>query len=156
MIVVARICALAALLLVSVLPDARAELRIEIKKGVDKAIPIAVVPFGWQGTGDTPPFDVAGLITADLGSTGRFAPINPSDMLEKPTIGRDVDFQDWRIIGAEVVIVGRLVEKGPGNFSIQYQVFDVFRGEQLLGYRQPSSEAQLRISSHRVADMIYE
>jgi len=136
--------------------EAGAELRIEITQGVDKAVPIAVVPFGWQGKGSAAPFDVSELVTADLARSGRFAPLDAGDMLERPTTGRDVDFQDWRIIGIEVVIVGRLIETGPDNFTIQFQVFDVFRGEQLLGYRQPAQKAQLRGASHRVADMIYE
>jgi len=155
MSVVVRMCALAALLCMALISNAWAELRIEIRKGVEKAIPVAVVPFGWEGQG-APPFDVTALIASDLQRSGRFAPIAPDKMLEKPTLGRDVDFEDWRIIGVEVVIVGRLIETGPGNYSIQFQLFDVFRGEQLLGYRQPSSKNQLRISSHRVADMIYE
>ena len=31
--------------------SASAELRIEIRQGVEKAIPVAIVPFGWEGTG---------------------------------------------------------------------------------------------------------
>jgi TolB protein len=137
-------------------PSALAELRIEITQGVDKAVPIAVVPFGWKGQGESAPFDVAGLVAADLARSGRFAPISPDRMLEKPTTGRDVDFQDWRLLGIEVVIVGRVIETGPDDYTIQFQLFDVYRGEQLLGYRQPASARQLRGASHRVADMIYE
>jgi TolB protein len=136
-------------------PAARAELRIEISEGVDKPVPVAVVPFGWQGAGPMP-FDVAALISADLGSSGRFRPLAPRDMLERPTAGRDIDFDDWRIMGIEVVVVGRLLENGPDDYTIQFQLFDVFRGEQLLGYRQPARRSQLRGASHLVADMIYE
>ncbi len=143
-------------LFVGLISDAGAELRIEINQGVEKAVPIAVVPFGWQGKGSVPPFDVAGLVAADLARSGRFAPLDPSDMLEQPTVGRDVDFQDWRMIGTEVVIIGSLIENGPDDFTIQFQIFDVFRGEQLLGYRQPARKRQLRGASHLVADMIYE
>lgn len=143
-------------LFVVLISDASAELRIEISQGVDKAVPIAVVPFGWQGKGSAVPFDVSELVAADLARSGRFAPVDPGDMLERPTTGRDVDFDDWRIIGIEVVIVGRLIETGPDDFTIQFQVFDVFRGEQLLGYRQPARKGQLRGASHLVADMIYE
>ena len=137
-------------------PAAFAQLRIEISRGVEKAVPIAVVPFGWQGEGAGPPMDVAAIIAADLARTGRFAPIPESDMLERPTSGRELDFDDWRMLGVEVVIVGRLLASGPERYTIQFQLFDVFRGEQLLGYRQPSSTQRLRPSSHRVADMIYE
>ncbi len=133
---------------------AQAELRIEITGGVEQAVPIAVVPFGWEGPGPAP-FDVAALVSADLGSSGRFAPLAPDDMLERPTSGSAIDFDDWRILGIEVVIVGRLVPAGNDRYTIQFQLFDVFRGKQLLGYRQPASATQLRGASHLVADMVY-
>lgn len=125
------------MLTVALCADARAELRIEISQGVDKTVPVAVVPFGWDG-GGAPPFDVAGLISADLERSGRFSPLEPGDMLQRPTEGRNVDFDDWRILGIEVVIVGQLIETAPDIFTIQFQVFDVFRGAQMLGYRQPA------------------
>jgi len=155
MIVVARNFVFWALCL-SAMPSAWAQLRIEISQGVEKAVPVAVVPFGWAEGQGSAPIDVAEVVAGDLARTGRFAPIPADDMLQKPTTGADVDFQDWRILDTEVVVVGTLAETGPDQFTIQFQVFDVFRGEQLLGYRQPSSRAGLRRASHRVADLIYE
>jgi TolB protein len=136
-------------------PVAKSELRIDITQGAGQAVPIAVVPFGWEGSG-SPSMDVSGLVAADLTRTGRFAPIPETDMLQLPTTGAEVDFGDWRILGIEVVIVGRVTASGPDSYMIQFQVFDVFRGEQLLGYRLPSTGAALRASAHRVSDMIYE
>jgi len=133
----------------------RAELRIEISRGAEKPMPVAIVPMGWQGTGASP-MDVAGIISRDLASTGRFDPLAPADMVERPTSGAEVDFQDWKMLGVEAVVVGRLLQTGNGEYTIQFQLFDVLRGEQLLGYRLPSTGAALRLSSHRVADMIYE
>lgn len=137
------------------LSSAAAELRIEIRQGVDKAVPVAVVPFGWEGQGAAPA-DVAAVVAADLARSGRFAPLPRGDMLTRPTDGRDVDFDDWRILGTEIVIVGRLIAQGEEEFTIQFQVFDVLRGEQVLGYRQPARLRQLRTAGHRVADLIYE
>lgn len=134
---------------------AGAELRIEISEGTEAAIPIAVVPFGWTGPGAAP-FDVAGLVAADLARSGRFAPLPAADMLQRPTVGRDVDFDDWRILDVDTVIIGQVQPAGADEFTIQFQVFDVLRGKQILGYRQPSSRRALRATSHRVADMIYE
>jgi len=150
-----RLLGRATIVLAVTAPIALAELRIEISEGVDKPVPIAVVPFGWDGPGAAP-FDVSALVSADLASSGRFKPLPPRDMLERPKTGRDIDFDDWRIMGIEVIIIGRLIEAAPGEYTIQFQLFDVFRGEQLLGYRQPAKKAQLRGASHLVADMIYE
>ncbi len=147
---------LAALVMVAAtMSPAGAELRIEISQGVEKAVPIAVVPFGWDGQGAAP-FDVSGLVAADLERSGRFKALPPRDMLERPTTARAIDFADWRLMGIEVIIIGRLVENAADDYQIQFQVFDAFRGEQLLGYRQPAKKSQLRSASHLVADKIYE
>jgi TolB protein len=142
---------LAVVLLAVVATAAHAELQIEISQGIDKAVPIAVVPFGGES-----PLDVAGVVAADLKRSGRFAPMERGDMLQRPTTGAEVNFGDWRIQGAEVLVIGRMVPTAVGQYEIQFQVFDVLRGEQLLGYRQGSSAADLRRNSHRVADIIYE
>ena len=136
---------------------ARAELQIEITEGVDAALPIAVVPFGWQGgAGAGPPLDAAAVVAADLARSGRFAPLDRQDMLQKPTTTAEVKFDDWRRQGSEFLVIGRVLEPAPGQYEIQFQVFDVLRGEQLLGYRQPATAADYRRSAHRVADLIYE
>jgi len=114
------------------------------------------VPFGWQGTGAAPPLDAAAIVAADLARSGRFAPLDRKDMLQKPTTGAEVQFDDWRRQGSEVLVIGRVLQPGPDQYEIQFQVFDVLRGEQLLGYRQPATAADFRRSAHRVADLIYE
>ena len=146
---------LAALLVLNATP-LRAELQIQITEGVDKALPIAVVPFGWQGAGAAAPLDAASVVAADLARSGRFEPLDRKDMLQRPTTGADVKFGDWRTQGSEFLVIGRVLQPGPDQYEIQFQVFDVVRGEQLLGYRQPATAADFRRSCHRVADLIYE
>jgi TolB protein len=134
---------------------ALAELDIQITRGAGKQTPIAVVPFGWEGS-EAAPVDVASVIAADLHRSGRFAPLDEGDMLQKPTAGVDVDFGDWSILGMEAVVIGRMTQTGENAYSLQFQLFDVFRGEQLVGYRMPATRGTLRRAAHRVADMIYE
>lgn len=135
--------------------NARAELNIEITSGAGKRVPVAIVPFGWEGTGPAP-FDIAAVIAADLERSGRFAPIAIDDMLQKPTTGVEIDFDDWRILGVEALVVGRLTQTGDNDYSVQFQLFDVFRSDQLVGYRMPASRGIMRGAAHRAADMIYE
>ena len=134
---------------------AAAELQIDITRGAAEASPIAVVPFGWDDS-TREAYDVAGVVADDLAFSGRFAPLANKDMLQRPTKGADVDFSDWKILGTEVVIVGEVTAAGDGSYMIQFQVFDVFGGKQLLGYRLSATGAGLRKASHRIADMIYE
>lgn len=135
---------------------ARAELRIEITKGVSGAVPIAVVPFGWRVDGVSPGDDVAAIVATDLARSGRFEPMPRSQMLETPTTGAEVDFQDWRLLNAQILVIGQITPAGPDSVSIQFQVFDIFRGDQILGYRMNAPVERLRGASHRIADMIFE
>ena len=134
---------------------ALAELDIVITDGI-KRRPIAIVPFGWQGQSPDVPLDVAQVISDDLSRSGRFAPIPVGDMLQKPTDGADVDFDDWSILGVEAVVVGSIEQTGENAYSVQFQLFDVFGRDQLVGYRMPASRGTMRRVAHRAADMIYE
>ena len=134
---------------------ARAELTIEITEGI-KRRPIAIVPFGWEGQDAGVPLDVSRVISDDLQRSGRFAPIAEGDMLQKPTTGTDVDFGDWSILGVEAVVVGKVSQTGDNAYDVQFQLFDVFTRNQLVGYRMPASRGTIRRVAHREADMIYE
>ena len=52
--------------------SARSALTIEITQGMEGAIPIAVVPFGWSGSPGMAPENISAIIAADLNRSGRF------------------------------------------------------------------------------------
>jgi TolB protein len=136
--------------------SALADITVEITKGGVARTPVAVVPFGWSGQSADMPLDIAEVIAADLQRSGRFAPIAEENMLQKPTTGAELDFDDWSFVKAEAVVVGRVTQTGDNAYSVSFQLFDVFRQEQLVGYRIPASRGTMRIVAHRAADMIYE
>ncbi len=142
-------------LLLMVVGTVHAELVIDVQ-GVAKPAPVAIVPFGWEGEAPDMPLDVARVITDDLQRSGRFAPIGEEKMLQKPTDGADVDFQDWGFVGVEAVVVGKVIQEGENAYTLQFQLFDVFGRRQLVGYRMPASRGTMRSAAHRAADMIYE
>ena len=143
-------------LLIFVAAQSEAQLEIEITEYAGKQTPVAVVPFGWEGDAPDAPYDISGVISADLSRSGRFAPIPERDMLQKPITGIDLDFDDWSILGVEAVVIGKVTQTGANAYSVQFQLFDVFRREQLVGYRMPASRGTMRRVAHRAADMIYE
>jgi TolB protein len=135
---------------------AAADLVIDVQ-GVAQPTPVAIVPFGWEGNGGVMPIGVSDIIIADLRRSGRFEPIPEDKMLQKPTDGADVDFQDWSFVGVEAVVVGKVMQTGNDQFMLEFQLFDVFGRRQLVGYRMPNiTRATLRGAAHRAADMIYE
>ena len=131
--------------------SALADITVEITKGGVARTPVAVVPFGWQGQSADIPLDIAEVIAADLQRSGRFAPIPEENMLQKPTAGAELDFDDWSFVKAEAVVVGRVVQTGENAYDVSFQLFDVFRREQLVGYRIPASRGTMRIVAHRAA-----
>ena len=145
-----------ALLLLVTAGTARAQLEFDITEFAGKRTPVAIVPFGWEGTTPSAPFDIDDVVAADLHRSGRFAPIDEDGMLQKPTERAGLDFEDWRILNVEAVVIGKITQTGANSYSVQFQAFDVFTQEQLVGYRMPASRATMRRVAHRAADMIYE
>jgi TolB protein len=134
---------------------AHAQLRIEITNSTVRPLPIAVVPFGWEG--EVPvPFDVATVVSADLGNSGRFAPLGVRDMTSRPTDTSQVNFADWRLLRVEYLVVGSMRESGPDRYEIVFQLINVISGQELLGFRLTSPAIDMRSASHRIADMIFE
>jgi TolB protein len=136
---------------------ARAALTIEITQGVVGALPIAVVPFGWEGPATAhPPEDIAAIIANNLRRSGRFSPMPEKDMLARPRAGNEVNFRDWRALGMESLVVGRVRTTGAGLYEVQFQLFDVFKGTQMTGYSMPVRGGALRRAAHHISDLIYE
>ncbi len=149
--IVSRIVLLASLLILYV-PISKAELTIEITKGVEAAIPIAIVPFGGQGTGST---SLTTVIQADLKRSGLFKPLAEHDLLARPTEAAQVKFRNWQALGQEYLLIGNISQQGR-QYHVQFQLFDVYKNEQLLGYRLNVSPNELRRTAHHISDLVYE
>ena len=132
---------------------AAAQLRLDITEGVRDAVPIAVVPFGGQTTQSAT--DLAEVIANDLRLSGRFAPLERRDMIERPTRGEEIRFADWRLLRSDFIVVGR-VEPVAGGSAVTYELYNVQTGQPLVNERLTSSDAELRATAHRIADRIFE
>lgn len=135
---------------------AAAVLTIEITQGVDGAVPLAVVPFGWEGFSIKPTQSVSEVVQSDLYRSGQFQLTPREDMLELPRTADQVNFKNWRLVGAEFLVVGKISEAGGGQFTVRFELLDVFKGTQLVGKEFTVSDAQIRGLSHHIADTIFE
>ncbi|MFK8053711.1 MAG: Tol-Pal system beta propeller repeat protein TolB [Woeseiaceae bacterium] len=131
-----------------------AELVIEITRGATKPIPVAVVPFGWTGDGPAP-IDIAGVVRSDLVSSGRFDALAEEMMLERPSRGVGIDFDNWRQVSVDYVVVGELSREGD-EYSLRFQAFDVYGARQIVADRLIMSDVNLRRAGHLVADAVFE
>jgi len=128
---------------------------VVIREGSEARTPIAVVPFGWQGSGP-PPFDIAGVVSNDLAMSGRFEPMTTAQMPQRPSQAAQVDFPQWLRADAAYLVIGTLVENSADNFTARFQLFDVVRATPLTEFRYQATRAELRRTAHRLADRVFE
>jgi len=140
--------------LVLVVGSAQAADPLVISSGSDRAIPIAVVPFGWQG-GQPLPEDLANIVSDDLRNSGVFSPIPRQNMLSQPSQASEVIFRDWKALGANYVLVGSIVPNG-GRLQINYALFNVSTEQQVLTGNVGGGTDQLRDMAHFISDQAYE
>ena len=149
-----------AALLAALLPLAAAAqeqgLELDIVGGNAAALPIAVVPMPYQGSGSAPETDVAAVVAADLNRSGQFRSLPESDLVERPTRGSEVNYPTWRALNQDYLVVGRVVDAGGGSYRVEYELFDVATQQRLLGFALTARSSAMRDVAHQVADAIYE
>ena len=132
-----------------------AALVVEITKGQDDAIPIAIVPFSAPEAAAAT-FDVAQLVNDDLARSGRFKTTDRKDMIEQPHTGAGISFDDWRRLNNDYMVVGQVQSLDADHYNITFELYNVLTRQRLLGYQISANKAGLRLASHQVADMVFE
>ncbi|MDH4554709.1 Tol-Pal system protein TolB [Pseudomonas sp. BN417] len=125
-----------------------------ITSGTDRATPIAVVPFGWQG-GTVLPTEMSEVVGSDLRNSGYFEPIPRQNMISLPTQASEVIYRDWKALGAQYVLVGNIVPAG-GRLQVQFALFNVTTEQQVMAGNVSGSTDQLRDMAHYIADQSFE
>ena len=127
---------------------------IRITQGVAGALPIAIVPFEWGGS--PLPEDVAQVVANDLTRSGRFNPMPRQDLPSKPSTVEQVNFKEWRAVGQDNLVFGRIVETADGGYMVEFRLMDVFTGKQLAGFQVPAHKTTLRLAAHQISDIIFK
>lgn len=147
MIVLLAYCALFA-------AGAQAELRIEITKGVDNAVRVAVVPFAWRGKRQ-PPLQVDEVISSDLGLSGRFEALPRTQMLSLPNRPGEVLPRDWRMLNVEYLVIGYL-EPSEVSVRLHFDLYDVLKQSVIASQTIEGLPGELRDMAHHVSDVVFE
>lgn len=154
--------------------SALAALDIELTKGIDSAIPIAVVPFEWQSRNAAPPVDVSKVIRSDLALSGRFNVLDPKLFSLKAAEAKDVDLTYWRKKNVEDVVVGSIQPLSAGQYKVTFSLIDLYQEQKAAVPEEVQAEnadvnnnilltqdyvvdaKDLRRLSHHISDLIYE
>jgi TolB protein len=131
-------------------------LRIVIEGGVDNPLPIAIIPFAWSQAGNVAPIDLTSIISNDLQRSGRFDVMDEQDLPQHPNDYDAINFADWRKLGMENILIGKLNLTDSGDYDVSFRLIDIYRGKQIAGFRIPAKPDLLRRVAHQISDIIFE
>jgi TolB protein len=132
---------------------AHAALTIEIVGSGANQIPIAIAPFRAE---DRTPQPLTSVIGADLQRSGLFRLIDAGGVVPPPTEPGEVNFPTWSSRGAEALVIGTVTPMADGRYEVRFRLMDVVKSTQLAGFVYTVNAAQLRLTAHKIADVIYE
>lgn len=131
-------------------------LTVDITNGNASALPIAVVPFGFEGASVPPESNPGEIVRADLARSGQFRTLPKNDIVEFPTRQAEVKFATWRLLKQDYLVVGRMADGGDGGLRVEWELLDVAKQQKLGEGAISGQRTGLRDIAHQVADAIYE
>ncbi len=132
---------------------ARAALTIEIVGSGATQIPVAIVPFARESG---LPQRITEVVGADLARSGLFKLVDTSGIQPPPSEPGEVRYPDFRGRGADALVIGSVTPQPDGRVNVQFRLMDAAKQTQLAGLSYTVPPSQLRLTAHRIADVIYE
>jgi len=107
---------------------------IDVNRARTDPIPVAVPEFASSGgaTGQLAR-DIAQVITNNLTNCGLFRPVSPSAFIQAGPVGDAPNFQNWRAIGAQALVTGKVESVGGGQVRVEFRLWDVLPAQQIQG-----------------------
>ncbi|MEQ8306313.1 MAG: Tol-Pal system beta propeller repeat protein TolB [Hoeflea sp.] len=133
---------------------ARAVVEIDINRANVEPLPIAITDFI---SNDATGAQISEVIAADLRRSGLFAPIDKAAFIERiSNPDSSPRFEDWRVINAQALVTGRVVQEADGRLRAEFRLWDTFASQQLAGEQFFTRPENWRRVAHIIADSIYE
>ncbi|TCT37292.1 Tol-Pal system beta propeller repeat protein TolB [Martelella mediterranea] len=133
---------------------ANALVEIDVSQGNVQPLPIAITDFvSDDGLG----IQISDVVAADLKRSGLFKPIDKSAFIQNIANPDDMPrFEDWRLLNAEALVVGRVTQEADGRLNVQFRLWDTYAGQQIIGQQFYTQPDKWRRVSHIIADAIYK
>ncbi len=145
-------------LLIVTSASAAARVTIDITQGNVDPMPIAVPDFlGEADSARELGGDISEVLMNNLERSGLFQVIDQRAYIETPaSVNVRPTFANWRIINAQVLVVGEVNELDDGRIQVATRVWDVTSNEQLGAVAYTTPADNWRRAAHKVADFIYK
>jgi TolB protein len=131
---------------------ALADITVDVNQAAVQPLPIAVTAFGGQQVGA----QISQVVSADLERSGLFRPLDPASFHEQADVAVTPGFDSWKAIGAQALLVGNVSSGADGRLSVDFRLWDVYAGDQLVGTRLTATPDSWRTIAHQIADAVYE
>jgi TolB protein len=127
----------------------------EINEANLRPRPIAIPEF----VGNEPQLagDLTRVAAADLERSGLFKVLDPRAFIERiGDVNQTPRFQDWKSVGAEALLVGRVTRGPDGRVQADFRLWDVLLGKPIDGQGLRAAQGAWRRLAHQIADRVYE
>ena len=141
------VCLLAA---ASLTGPAQAQMRIDITGVGANQFPIAIANFADEANA---PQKISGIIRDDLARSGQFKLIDTTTVLNEITTP---NFSEWKSKGSDALVGGSITRLADGRYDVRFRLYDAVKQSSLGGLSFVSSNDDLRLTAHKIADFIYE
>ncbi len=137
---------------------ADAVIEITVTRSTEAKQLIAIVPFGWRHGGEPLSVDIAAIVRDDLARTGVFEPIPFDSLPGRPHRHDQINFKDWRLLGPGSLVIGNVTPSTTveGGFVVDFELYDVLRQRQVVGYQLTANEQAMRRVAHQISDRVHE
>lgn len=134
-----------------------AVLYIDINAPGGRRMPVAVPDLFVTGGDPSVARDIADVIAGDLAMTGLFDVIHRDAYLERigpqHFAGTPISFPDWKMIGAEAVVIGKAEIRG-GQVAVEMRLYDATLGTMMAGRKYSGPLGRRRNVAHRFANEV--
>ena len=129
---------------------AGAQFRVEITGIGGNQIPVAIATFRDEANAPVP---VAAIVRADLQRSGMFRIVDAGGSFDENS---RIAVAEWRGRGADALAVGSVSRLADGRYDVRFKLWDLVKGEELVGQSHAALPADMRLAAHRIADSIYQ
>jgi len=130
-------------------------LDLELTQGINKALPIAIVPFEQDSQLQENQL-VSQVISNDLKNSGQFKLIGFDKSHAPHELGK-VDFTYWKNLGVNNLLIGSISKVGDEQYTVKFQLLDpISQAHLLLNKSYQVKKSDLRALAHHISDIVYQ
>ncbi|MCF8475130.1 MAG: Tol-Pal system beta propeller repeat protein TolB [Emcibacter sp.] len=148
------------------IPVSNAKIVVDVNRGHADPLPIAIDDlFGNErdivSGGSVRDYGqrIALVVKADLTRSGLFRVVdNAAFINSKKSVDslQNPNFNNWKAIGAQALMNGSITLEEDGRLRVEFRLWDVLGGNQMIGLRYYTSPKNWRRISHLISDAIYQ